>query len=45
MLDEFETFLKSLDPNLKKKQVVTIFRKALDSNDSVDDALNDEIFA
>ena len=28
--DEFETLIKALDPNIKKKQVVNLFRETLD---------------
>lgn len=44
VLDEFEALLKSLDPSLKKKQVLNMFRETLDANDRNDDALDADAF-
>ena len=43
-LEEFETLLKSLEPQLQKKHVLNLFREALEKNAQVDDTLSDESF-
>ncbi|CDW83979.1 UNKNOWN [Stylonychia lemnae] len=42
--DEFETLIKALDPNIKKKQVVNLFSETLDGQDQLDDTLNIDSF-
>eukprot|EP00347_Sterkiella_histriomuscorum_P001583 403371470 len=42
--NEFETLMRSLDPSIKKKQVVDLFRETLDGQDQLDDTINIETF-
>lgn len=44
MLDEFESLVRTLDPSLKKKQVLNLFRETLDQSDQIDDAIDADTF-
>lgn len=41
-LEEFDTLIKSIEPCLKKKQIVNIFNETLDRMDSLDDSLDSD---